>query len=68
MNEYRCRNFLAEQILEEMGKPVLQSRLGMAFNAGGTGIARRSQDPRANGLFDIGSANYQDWLAKYVHQ
>ncbi|XP_063532794.1 uncharacterized protein LOC134743331 [Cydia strobilella] len=62
MNEYRCRNFLAEQILEEMGKPVLQSRLGTAF--GQNSLTRRSQDPRTNVLYDVGSANYQDWLAK----
>ncbi|XP_047984201.1 uncharacterized protein LOC125224789 [Leguminivora glycinivorella] len=61
MNEYRCRNFIAEQILEEMGKPVMQNRLGTAF---GQTLTRRSQDPRTNIMYDVGSANYQDWLAK----
>ncbi|XP_060801830.1 uncharacterized protein LOC106134638 [Amyelois transitella] len=66
MNEYHCRNYIAEQILEEMGKKVLQSRLGEPFAAGGADprVTRRNQDLRDNFMYDIGSANYQEWLTK----
>ncbi|XP_053604048.1 uncharacterized protein LOC128671537 [Plodia interpunctella] len=66
MNEYHCRNYIAEQILEEMGKKVLQSRLGEPFATGATDarITKRNQDLRDNFMYDIGSANYQEWLMK----
>ncbi|KAM3967364.1 uncharacterized protein ACR2FA_011711 [Aphomia sociella] len=67
MNEYHCRNYVAEQILEEMGKNVLQSRLGKPFGNDAKEtflLSRRSQDLKNNLVYDIGSANYQEWLAK----
>lgn len=64
MNEYHCRNYVAEQILEEMGRTSLQDRLGKPFAVGKDTLIRRSQDPRTNFMHDVGSANYQDWLAK----
>ncbi|CAD0197509.1 unnamed protein product [Chrysodeixis includens] len=65
MNEYQCRNYIAEQILEEMGKNVLQDRLGKPFSDGkdNSGLIRR-QDMRNNVMFDVGSTNYHEWLAK----
>ncbi|XP_052749356.1 uncharacterized protein LOC113515623 [Galleria mellonella] len=67
MNEYHCRNYVAEQILEEMGKNALQSRLGKPFGTDGketASITRHTQDIRNNLMYDIGSANYQEWLTK----
>ncbi|KAL0832696.1 hypothetical protein ABMA28_000881 [Loxostege sticticalis] len=66
MNEYHCRNYVAEQILEEMGKSVVQNRIGAPFEVEGlhNALTRRSTDLRNNALYDIGSANYQEWLAK----
>ncbi|XP_059052821.1 uncharacterized protein LOC131847295 [Achroia grisella] len=67
MNEYHCRNYVAEQILEEMGKNVLQSRLGKPFATDikdTASIIKHSQDLRNNLIYDIGSANYQEWLTK----
>lgn len=68
MNEYQCRNYVAEQILEEMGKSIIQDRLGKPYSFNikdGIGLAR-STDLRNNVMHDIGSANYQEWLTKYV--
>lgn len=65
MNEYQCRNYIAEQILEEMGKNVLQDRLGKPFSDGKENGLMRKQDMRNNVMFDVGSANYHEWLAKY---
>ncbi|XP_021202279.3 uncharacterized protein LOC110384856 [Bombyx mori] len=65
MNEYHCRNYVAEQILEEMGKSALQNRVGIPFQWHDSKLfTKRSQDVRNNFLYDIGSANYQEWLAK----
>ncbi|CAK1546089.1 unnamed protein product [Leptosia nina] len=58
MNEYQCRNYLAEQILEEIGKNSVQNRLGRPFTAS---YAKNVYGPR---LYDVGSANYQEWLTK----
>ncbi|KAG6444228.1 hypothetical protein O3G_MSEX003258 [Manduca sexta] len=71
MNEYQCRNYVAEQILEEMGKSVPQNRIGKPFTAIGkdnyTLFKKRTQDLR-NNLYDVGSTNYQEWLAKVAAQ
>ncbi|XP_072939890.1 uncharacterized protein [Epargyreus clarus] len=67
MNEYHCRNYVAEQILEEMGKNSLQNRLGKPFEANFMGRntwTPRVQDLRSNFMYDTGSTNYQEWLAK----
>ncbi|XP_038220077.1 uncharacterized protein LOC119838282 [Zerene cesonia] len=65
MNEYQCRNYVAEQILEEIGKNSMQNRLGKPFDGSlfnKNVYAPRSQDYK--GLNDVGSVNYQEWLAK----
>lgn len=65
MNEYHCRNYIAEQIWGEMGKSVLQNRLGKPFgDRKDNTLLMRRQDLRNNVMFDVGSANYQEWLAK----
>ncbi|XP_045446968.1 uncharacterized protein LOC123655177 [Melitaea cinxia] len=69
MNEYQCRNYIAEQILDDMGKNVLQNRVGRPFtnNIFSTNVlTRRSQDIRNNFLYDAGSSNYHEWLAKVM--
>ncbi|XP_023952922.2 uncharacterized protein LOC112056688 [Bicyclus anynana] len=71
MNEYQCRNYLAEQILGEMGKSVLQNRVGKPPREGHEGfgnnlLTRRTQDIRSNFMYDPGSMNYQEWLAKVM--
>lgn len=67
MNEYQCRNYLAKQILGEMERSVLQKRIGMSRDSNELGqdlLTRRSQDVRNNFMYDPGSTNYQEWLAK----
>lgn len=67
MNEYQCRNYLAKQILGEMERSVLQKRIGMSRDSNELGqdlLTRRSQDVRSNFMYDPGSINYQEWLAK----
>ncbi|CAG4992524.1 unnamed protein product [Parnassius apollo] len=66
MNEYQCRNYVAEHILEEMGTSVLQNRIGKPseMDAKGDSIVSRPQDLRSNVMYDVGSANYQEWLTK----
>ncbi|KAJ0178837.1 hypothetical protein K1T71_005612 [Dendrolimus kikuchii] len=66
MNEYHCRNYIAEQILEEMGKSVIQKRAGKPFPslALENVFSRRTQELRNNLMYDVGSVNYQEWLAK----
>ncbi|KAJ8733347.1 hypothetical protein PYW08_001645 [Mythimna loreyi] len=64
MNEFHCRNYIADQILEEMGKSVLQNRIGKPFPEVKDNVLMRRQDIRNNVMFDVGSANYQEWLAK----
>lgn len=68
MNEYQCRNYIAEQILEEMGKNVIKRRVGKPFTSSGIDkvFNKRNQDMRTNFMYDVGSTNYQEWLAKYV--
>ncbi|CAH2105660.1 unnamed protein product [Euphydryas editha] len=69
MNEYQCRNYIAEQILDDMGKSVLQNRVGKPFQNdifSTNVLTRRSQDLRNNYLYDAGSSNYQEWLAKVM--
>lgn len=60
MNEYQCRNYIAEQILEEVGKKSLQRRLGEPFDD----VYSKNAYPRSQNLYDVGSTNYQEWLSK----
>ncbi|CAG9795194.1 unnamed protein product [Diatraea saccharalis] len=66
MNEYQCRNYVAEQILEDIGKDTIQNRVGIPLDTAipSNILIKRSQDLRNNVLYDIGSANYQEWLNK----
>lgn len=67
MTEFHCRNYIADQILEEMGKSVLQNRVGKPFTEVKDNVLMRRHDLRNNVLFDVGSANYQEWLAKWEY-
>lgn len=68
MNEYHCRNYLAEQVLEELSKSMLQNRIGKPFSIrkmrNDTLYSRRSQNTKSNVVNDVGSAKYQEWLSK----
>ncbi|XP_041970718.1 uncharacterized protein LOC121727104 [Aricia agestis] len=60
MNEYQCRNYVAQQILDEVGVATMTRRVGEAYN----GLSRRIQNVPTTFMYDAGSANYQDWLTK----
>ncbi|GBP21295.1 hypothetical protein EVAR_11690_1 [Eumeta japonica] len=65
MHEYQCRNFIAEQILEELDGPKLQRRIGEPFSKKQHQQENFYQFIRSNFLKDVGSTNYQDWLNKH---
>lgn len=59
MNEYMCRNFVAQQIISDMSLTRLHRRLGASgdFHSG---------NAKSNMIEDEGSSNYQNWLSKLV--
>lgn len=77
MNEYLCRNFVADQILSDMSLTRIRRRLG-------TAASPRNRPPSANTINNIqpenkrntlasvkdtlitdeGSSNYKHWLTK----
>lgn len=57
MNEYLCRNFVAEQIVSEMTLSKIQKRVGHENNGK---VLKRKQEL----LQDEGSSAYKDWLSK----
>ncbi|KAK9880969.1 hypothetical protein WA026_014320 [Henosepilachna vigintioctopunctata] len=68
MNEYLCRNYLAEQIVQDMSISRVKKRMGAVSHGPGmstiqmeTVPTNRVQDELLN---DEGSSNYKDWLAK----
>ncbi|XP_050667738.1 uncharacterized protein LOC126967319 [Leptidea sinapis] len=65
MNEYRCRNYLAEQVLQEMGKNSLRDRVGKPVESHMFGnMLPQVYDARSTALYDVGSMGYQEWLAR----
>lgn len=58
MNEYMCRNFVAQQIVSEMSLNKLERRMGASLNRKGV------IDIKSNLVDDEGSTNYKDWLTK----
>lgn len=57
MNEYLCRNFVAEQIIAEMSTPRIRKRLG-------TSEELSKNNVKENMMHDEGSKNYENWLQK----
>lgn len=65
MNEYLCRSFVAEQIVQEMSLSRIQRRLGQGMMATINGISPTYS--ASNELMqDEGSSAYKNWLSKYV--
>lgn len=58
MNEYMCRNYIAEQIVDEMSLTRIRRRLGNGD------IANQEKLMGNRLLEDEGSSNYKNWLAK----
>lgn len=58
MNEYMCRNYIAEQIVDEMSLTRIRRRLGNGD------IANQEKLMGKRLLEDEGSSNYKNWLAK----
>lgn len=67
MNEYLCRNFIAEQIIEDMTVTRIKKRLGgtdknypnTTINPNHKGFSLRD-----NMIEDEGSSQYKSWLTK----
>lgn len=75
MNEYLCRNFVADQILSDMSMTRVRRRLGTAValrNAPSNNLPSLGKNKadtaslRNSLLLDEGSSNYKHWLQKYV--
>lgn len=62
MNEYMCRNFVAQQIVSEMSLTRLKRRLGTPMN--NYKQSKINLDVKNNLIDDEGSTNYKDWLTK----
>jgi hypothetical protein len=72
MNEYLCRNYVAKQILSDMGVTRADSRMGSP--AGALKDSHRSYSGRPKKvdltavkeslLADQGSSHYKNWLAR----
>lgn len=63
MNEYLCRNFIAEQIVSDLTLTRLKRRLGKYPNKSSNSTESRSS-LRSNLIDDEGSTNYKSWLTK----
>lgn len=75
MNEYLCRNFLADQILTEIipqplngrdldeEKPVIPVSMSLKHDLGNSGDIETIKE---NMLTDEGSSGYKNWLNRYT--
>lgn len=61
MNEYLCRNFVAEEIISDMTLSRMKRRMGVNPPKKGSKL---QVSLRNNLLQDEGSSNYKDWLTK----
>lgn len=67
MNQYLCRNFVAEQIIKDMTTSRVNRRMGHITPGSDTDTNKPSKfkDAIQNTLLnDEGSSNYKNWLAK----
>jgi hypothetical protein len=63
MNEYLCRNYVAEEIIGDMTLSRIKRRMGSNTH----GIQTHAKDKvsvKNQLLQDEGSSNYKDWLSK----
>lgn len=58
MNEYLCRNFVAQQIVNELSLNKLNRRMGAPMKGIKASLGTK------NNLDDEGSTNYKLWLTK----
>lgn len=69
MNQYLCRNFVAEQIVMDMTTSRINRRIGHITPGSDNNSIQPSKlkaDTPSKLLNDEGSSNYKNWLAKYV--
>lgn len=67
MNQYLCRNFIAEEITSLMTiSPKVKRRMGHAneYHANTSKPLQVFVADQNNFLLDEGSSSYQDWLSK----
>ena len=67
MNEYLCRNYVAEQILNDMEPKIVQNRLGSPAETTSPPSKSSKIDLSAvkeSLLADQGSSHYKNWLAR----
>ncbi|CAH1161117.1 unnamed protein product [Phyllotreta striolata] len=65
MNQYMCRNFLAEQIVSNMSILTrVKRKMGHVTSGIGESITAPSLDAKEKLIFDEGSSGYKDWLTK----
>lgn len=67
LNKYLCSKFIANEIVDEF-KPVMQNRLGIAKSSNESLSSSENnveaKKKKQNILFDEGSLDYKNWLAK----
>lgn len=70
MNEYLCRNFVAEQIVADMTLTRIKRRLGKQPEGNGSGFHHPKPELalslKNNLIEDEGSSSYKSWLSKQV--
>ncbi|XP_044757834.1 uncharacterized protein LOC123315988 [Coccinella septempunctata] len=66
MNEYLCRNYIAEQIVQDMSMSKINKRMGVISHGPGMNTLQstESKSTQTGLLEDEGSSNYKDWLSK----
>lgn len=70
INNFLCSRFVAEKILEEIQPRRMKNRLGVARNSPETefmvnnSLSIEGGDRKSRMLFDEGSRDYKNWLAK----
>ncbi|XP_045469460.1 uncharacterized protein LOC123677064 [Harmonia axyridis] len=66
MNEYLCRNYIAEQIVHDMSMSQINKRMGVISHGPGLSTLQSAETKSIqNGLLeDEGSSNYKNWLSK----
>lgn len=64
MNEYLCRSYVAEQIINDMTISRIKRRLGAGSVISNT--SKVQLNVKNDLLEDEGSSTYKNWLSKYV--
>ena len=67
INNFLCSKFIAEQILDDLQPNRMRNRLGVAADGefmGNNSLVFDGGDKKSHMLFDEGSYEYKNWLAK----